>query len=260
MPDMIESIGNERVKAWKKLHDKQERLVKGQLLIEGVRLVNEAVQAGLVECLILLQGHALSADFQAQHSQLPCVEVSQRVLESISDTRTPQPVMAICKLPRRKWNGACPGRFYVIADGIKDPGNLGTLLRTADAAGVDGVLLHDTVDPWNAKVVRAAMGAAFRGWVQEEFPIMAGIVTLQKAGFKVIGSHLNGQSLYGAPNDLFTGKLALIIGSEAEGMSKEACAACDAMMHITMPGHAESLNASVAAGILMYEVVRRSNM
>lgn len=253
---MLTSTQNPKIKLIRHLQNKAKTRQKEQaFVIEGVRLVEEALRWGWLAEIVLYtgdldaRGFQIVNQFRAQGVQ--AVEVSPEVMQAASDTNTPQGLLAILPL------GGQPSPkkvdFVLIPDAVRDPGNLGTLLRTALAAGVDLVLLPPgTVDPHSPKVVRAAMGAHFR------LPIV-------KASWQEIANKLDPLHVFiaeaekGIPHteaDL-TQPLALIIGNEAHGPGQEAQKLIDNWLHIPMPGEVESLNAAIAGSILMFEVVRQ---
>jgi TrmH family RNA methyltransferase len=226
-------------------------------VVEGVRLVEEALQAGALARLVLYSGEIgrreakLLQGFSAQGC--PLEEVSSEVMRHASDTQTPQGILVVLPILPAPIQ---PGMSFVfIPDEVRDPGNLGTMLRTAAASGVDACLLPPVnVDVYSPKVVRAAMGAHFRlplhhaGW--EEITAM-----LKEAGLKTFLADAQGEQVYSQAD--FRAPLALILGGEAEGAGDTARRLADVRVRIPMPGDAESLNAAVAAAILMFEVVRQ---
>ncbi len=237
-----------------------ERDSSRTFVIEGVRLAEEALSANWTAHLVLTssqlseRGREVAAGFAAGGAEV--VEVEPRLLEALSGTESPQGILAV--MQRTDLPPPAPANFIVVADGIRDPGNLGTLLRTCNAAGVQAVFLTPgTVDAFSPKVVRAGMGAHFR------LPIHS-LDWKKIIRFCRVDSHpplrlllaeaAEGTSLWQA--DL-RAPLALVIGGEAEGASPEALSAVDGCVAIPMPGKSESLNAAVAAAILLFEVVRQ---
>ena len=146
--------------------------------------------------------------------------------------------------------------FYVICEEINDPGNLGTVIRTAHAAGVDGVILSKgSVDLYNSKVLRSTMGSVFKIPVVQDADIKETADLMHKYGIKLFAAHLKGKKQHYEAN--YTKGCAFMLGNEARGLSEESAAICDELIKIPMPGGAESLNASVAAAVLIYEAVRQ---
>lgn len=242
------------------IENARTRRESNAFVVEGVRLFEEAISAGMAPCLCLhseqLTERGLIAlnTFSAQECDI--FEISPRLMASLSDTETPQGILAVFPIPSLPL--PLSPNFLLIADAIHDPGNVGTLLRTALAAGVQGVLLTSgSADVWSPKVVRAGMGAHFRLPIQaltweEVLPL------IQSCAAPSLKFYL-ADSAGGIPawEINFRPPLALIIGSEAGGPSAAARHLADAAVFIPMPGGGESLNAAVAAAILMFEVVRQ---
>jgi TrmH family RNA methyltransferase len=253
---MLTSPQNDKIKRIRRLQDQsRSRREEQAFVIEGVRLVEEARLHGWRPELVLhtgdldSRGKTILQEYRGEH--VPVIPVSPEVMQAASDTETPQGLLAVLPLHSRPQ----PSRldFVLLADAVRDPGNLGTLLRTALAAGVDLVLLPPgTVDPYSPKVVRGGMGAHF------QLPIL-------KTSWEEIRKTLAHLRVFvadahrGSPHtraDL-TQPLALVIGSEAHGPGEKAAALGDEWLHIPMPGQAESLNSAVAGSILLFEVVRQ---
>jgi len=255
---MITSARNPKVQWVRSLQARSKARREERLfVVEGVRLVEEALQAGVMARLVLYSGEVgereakLLQRFSAQGC--PLEEVTPDVMGRASDTQTPQGVLAVLPIQPLP----LPPRldFVFIPDGVRDPGNLGTMLRTAAAAGANAVLLPPgTVDVYSPKVVRAAMGAHFRlplhlaGW--EEITAI-----LKGAGLESFLADSGGEQVYTLAD--FRAPLALILGGEAEGAGNTARRLADTRVRIPMPGGAESLNAAIAAAVLMFEVVRQ---
>ena len=165
----------------------------------------------------------------------------------------PQGVLAVCALPRGGADGLERARRVLLLDGVQDPGNLGTILRTADAFALDWVLCCGTADLFSPKVVRASMGAVFRqrAAVMER---QAALAAVRRAGLPLYAAALHRDSRRVGQIDL--SRCAVAIGNEAAGVSAPVLDACEGSIYIPMPGRAESLNAAVAAGIVMWEMIR----
>ncbi len=253
---MITSPSNPLIQEIRRLQRKpRARRQTGRFVAEGVRLAREALAADVLPERVLLAEDAASEAVEVARALarrgVPVDRVSARAFRAASDTETPQGVLLVLPirdlpLPRRR-------DFLLLADGVRDPGNLGTLLRTALAAGVQGVLLPPgNADPYNPKVVRAAMGAHFR-------------LPLRRVSWEGVPPLLNGLQVFlaeahaGVPcyRADFRQPLALVIGGEARGAGAEARRLAHQAVHIPMPGGTESLNAAVAAGVLLFEVVRQ---
>ena len=252
---MITSSQNPKLKLVRTLQGRaKERREAGMFVVEGVRLVEEAVKANWPFQFVLFsdglneRGKELLNTLTA--NQIEVEETAGDLLQNVSDTESPQGILAVLKLNKLPIPNSA--NFLLIPDQIRDPGNLGTLLRTAEAAGVQAVLLPpETTDAFAPKVLRSGMGAHFRlpihSMAWEE--IHACVKNMQ-----VYLADMNGQSCW--ETDLRQ-PLALIIGSEAEGASKEAQSLATQKISIPMSGEVESLNAGVAGSVLMFEVVRQ---
>ena len=260
---MITSVHNPKIQTIRTLqsHSKARR-EEGAFVIEGVRLAEEALQAAWEAQLILSttqldsRGQSVVEGFSARG--VPVEQVSNRVFAAISETETPQGLLAVLKLSALPLPAATD--FLLILDGVRDPGNLGTILRSAAAAGVQAVLLSPgSADAFAPKVVRAGMGAHFRlpihqlSWEQIKTTL----------GQSAAGLHVYlAQAAAGMPYTRadFRAPLALVIGGEAAGAGQQAVSLTTEKVHIPMPGDSESLNAGVAASILLFEVVRQRGL
>jgi TrmH family RNA methyltransferase len=257
---MISSVHNPRVQAVRRLQARaKERHTTQSFVVEGVRLVEEAWLASWTAKQVYYsealdeRGRAVVEGLSGQGSEVE--EVSQAVMNAMSETETPQGLLAV--LAQQTLPLPSAARFLLILDGLRDPGNLGTILRTARAAGTEGVLLAPgCVDAWSGKVLRAGMGAHFR------LPILTPnwkeINSLLEQAPRRLKVYLAAAS-QGRPYTEadFKAPMALIVGGEASGAGEEALSITDEQVHIPMPGESESLNAAVAAGILLFEVVRQ---
>lgn len=255
---MITSPTNEKVKFARTLARKKERTAASKFMLEGTRLIQEAVRAGLHPALVFYERAAFQSDPRLrtlivgwERERREVYEVNAQVMKALSDTETPQGIAAVFPLP-----ALTPPPYpalILIIDRVRDPGNLGTMLRTAWAANVGTVLLApETADAYNPKVVRAAMGAHFYvpivsvSWDEiVERTANVSRIYLSDAGSNTIYTHAD-----------WTPPVALIVGGEAEGAGPEAHKLATATLSIPMPGSAESLNAAVASGILLFEAVR----
>lgn len=260
---MITSIRNPKIQWVRKLQAQSRfRRDESAFVVEGVRLVEEALNSNWEIIQVFFsqgldtRGQNLIQDFQAKHIAIE--EVTTEVMQSASDTQSPQGILAVISLERETVLPTAAD-FLLIADGVRDPGNLGTILRTAAAAQVGAVLLPPgTTDSYNPKVVRAGMGAHFvlpvhsLNWEEIE-TILIG---------RDVGRSFNiylADAAQGLPyfNADFISPLALIIGGEAQGAGPRATSLTHVKLHIPMPGNVESLNSAVAAAIIMFEVVRQ---
>jgi len=255
---MITSTSNEKIKLIRALQAQRRVREAEQLyVIEGARLVEEALRANVPIKLALhtddLDPRGQAALSQLAHLGVPVETVTLKVMAAASDTRTPQGLLALIALPSSSLRLPSSFSFVLILDNLSDPGNLGTILRTADAAGVEAVfLIPGTVDAYNPKVVRAAMVAHFH------LPIV-------EAGWEALADRLAGLQVWLAEARAgvayhqvdWRKPCALVVGSEAEGPSAAARRFAPQRVQIPMPGRAESLNAAVAAGLLLFEAARQ---
>ena len=252
--DKITSAKNPLVKGLKSLRDRKGREEAGRFLVEGEVMLREAAKCGLrARDVLAEESHAaLAAELEAAGAR--AFLAPRSVLESVCDTRTPQGICASFDLPEPLPLAEAPSRIVAL-DGVQDPGNVGTIWRTADAAGFGGVLFGaGCADPLSPKVQRAAMGSGFRVpfMAAEELP--AALTELRGRGWTVLASDLHGGDFYNRPDP--GERFILVIGSEARGISAATRRAATALVKLPMRGGAESLNAAVAAGIMMYELMR----
>lgn len=262
--EKIVSRNNPLVKKMAQLLQKKYRQETGYFLVEGLRTVEEAVEAGLVQSLFYVPADGMRLQnllYKAVASGIQIYEINSHILAKISDTTTPQGIVACTRqhtaslMDMSEVVAGATGPLVVV-DRLQDPGNLGTILRTADAVGAAGIIiLAGTADIFSSKVVRSSMGSLFHvpvcGPITEEELIN----WCPKQGVRLAATTLeNSCSIYQA--DL-TGKLALIIGNEANGVSEHLLQQASLKLHIPMPGKAESLNAAMAAGIILFEILRQ---
>lgn len=250
------SASNDKIKRIKKLSKKREREKSGEFIIEGKRSVTDAVANGAkISYIIFCNGGEPLFD----HS-IPQFSTDEKTFAEITDTSSPQDMLAVAKIVPSSVEEILSGSFdlLVLCDRVQDPGNVGTIIRTADAAGSSAVILSPgCADLYNPKVIRSTMSSVFN------LPIVLGgdlpsiIPLLKKRGYRVFCGALREDSVSLFEAD-FRGKCAIVIGNEGSGASDEVISLCEAVK-IPMRGKAESLNASVSAGILMYEVLRHNS-
>ena len=218
---------------------------------EGPKLLAEAVKWGAdLETVICTAG----ADLPQLPESVRIIEVPDDLLRSVSDTESPQGVIFLCKMPSCTVPNQFDGKRYLVLDGVQDPGNVGTIWRTADAFGADGLILcGGCADPWSPKTVRSTMGAAFR------LPVYEGtleqvIEKLSMAGIPLYATALRDDTVDVREVDL--SRSAVIIGSEGRGISELALSLCSKTVKIPMTDRCESLNAGIAAGVVLWEMFR----
>ena len=256
---MITSSSNSRVKEARKLQNRRQRQVTGRLLLEGVRLVGDALQSGILPELVFFAPDVLSANSQGarllaqlQNVGIECLACTEAVFATLAETVTPQGLAAIMPIPQL--SAPTQPTFTLILDQVRDPGNAGTLLRSAEAAGVELVLCGpETVDPFNDKVVRAGMGAHFRLPLRTcpDWPsVQSWLIPEQK----LYVAQADAAILYDQVD--WRQPAALIVGGEAMGASVAARAAAQPIA-IPMQGKVESLNAALAGAIILFEAARQ---
>ena len=256
---VITSKDNEVVKSIKKLKEKKFRDEKNQYVVEGIKLVAEAIEEDInidsvVVCEDCVNDGTIDKKLLYEIAKYKCIYVTEKIFDTLSDVSNPQGIMAVVN---RNDNKNCIDYnqdFIVVLDGIQDPGNLGTILRTVDSAGLNQIILSkETADSYNPKVVRSTMGGIFRVNAIKSDNLIETLKDMQKHGFEVVVTSLDtDNSVY----DINYNKKVIVIGNEANGVSKEVQEIADKKVKIPMIGKTESLNASVAAGIMIYEYVR----
>ena len=257
----LTGLQNPLVKAAAELKQKKYRQQRGEFLAEGLRTVEEAVAFKAAQQIFYTateDERTLQLLEQAAYMQLKLTCVSEAVMKKMADTETPQGIIAVCRMQEQPLEQLlASGKLLLVLDRVGDPGNIGTMLRTADAAGVGGIiLLKGTADIYAPKTVRSSMGSLFHvpvlsGVAEQEF-----IDNAKKAGYQLLVTALDGaDNLYQA--DL-KGRLAFVMGNEAGGVSASLLQQADKRVFIPMRGKAESLNVAMAAGIVMFEAMRRN--
>ncbi|MBO4562618.1 MAG: RNA methyltransferase [Clostridia bacterium] len=246
---MITSAKNDRIKDIKSLRTRKGRRDTGLHLIEGERLVTDVLESGVVPDTVLVAEWNTTAGAKLDELDVPYITVTGEVMKAVSDTDSPQGVLAAVKTPDTSVPEEYPAGLIVCLDRIQDPGNLGTVLRTADAFGAAGVIVGEgSVDPFMPKAVRAAMGSTYH------IPVWQGelkteLKRLREAGFGIVCGHLEGAEDLPELGE----KRVIVIGNEANGVSPEVAEECF-LYRLPMKGRAESLNAAVAAAILIYKL------
>lgn len=249
---MITSSDNVRVKQVRVLltQAKQRRQAQ-RCVLEGVRLIEDALLAGVQPDFVLVRPDAdlmnISRDI-LERLHIPCLEVEPTLFNKLSDTQNPQGILAVCPFPELAPRNLLS--LVLILDGIGDPGNLGSALRTAGAVGVDLVILSpDTVDPYNPKVLRGGMGAHFRLPIQQQT-----WDDIARLGLPMVIADTDGEQHIFEVD--WTTPVALVVGNEAHGPSQNARALASEVVRIPMVS-VESLNAAMAASVILYEIFRQ---
>lgn len=254
----ITSASNNLIKLIRSLHDKKGRLKEKAIVLEGIRLVTDAVNSG-AQILYFI----ISDSFIAKNRTLPegfpaakVVLLPDELFKKTCETDNPQGIMAVARIPMHDEGIILQSERIIILENIQDPGNAGTIIRTADAFGFDAVLFSkESVDPFNSKVIRSTMGSLFHLPVMVYQDIYSVAEKLKNRGVSIIAAHPR-DAEYCYDMDL-SGKLAIVIGNEGNGITERMMKLSDKRVMIPMLGGAESLNASAAASILLYESMRQ---
>lgn len=236
----ITSLDNKLVKKITSLSQKKYRDEFGEFFVEGIKSVEEAIKYNQEITNILYSPEML--DYKLD---IPALKVSKEIIHKISDTLTPQGIIAVCRIPQYELEER---NKLVYLDRVQDPGNVGTIIRTADAFGFDGVMLSkECADVYSPKVVRSTMGSLFHIPIYQDVTVG----NIKNLGNKIYSAVLDTNNFVNAIN--ISTPFVLVIGNEGKGISDEVKNITDEFIKINMSGNAESLNASIAAGILMYE-------
>ncbi len=242
------------------LADASARRKEGVCVVEGPRLMGEALRAGRVTQAVLTAEYGAAADEEAlardlNDRRIPIVRVSARAMRSLADTDTPQGILGLAKTTGNIAKAVTPG-LELALDSVQDPGNLGTLLRGAWAVGAERVILGvGCADAWSPKVLRSAMGAHFYLSIDGPSDLVEAINIAKAKGRKIFGADPRGATAW-RDADLRP-PLVLVIGAEGLGLAQATLEACDHRVSIDYPGSAESLNAGVTGNLLMFEALRQ---
>ena len=244
-----------------KLKEKKYRTEYSEFIIEGAKIVKEAIEENANIKNIFISEEALNSELVEKQLKAVIetenyILVPNNIFKLISDVEKPQGVLAVIEKSDENENIDFSADIILILDGIQDPGNLGTIIRTADSVGLKQILVSKgTADAYNPKVIRSTMGAIFRVNIIEIENLKNSIEEIKENNFKIITTSLQTEkSIY----DIKLNKTAIIIGNEANGVSKESKELADINAIIPMKGKTESLNASVATGVILYEYLRQS--
>jgi RNA methyltransferase, TrmH family len=259
---VITSNSNEQVKRIRKLHERKERAESGLFYLEGVRIVGDAIEGGAqIEMIVVAPqlrseyGLRLVSNYRAQGGIV--LEVTAKVFERLALKESPQGIAAVV---RQNWTALSeinpiPGHPWVVLNSVADPGNLGTILRTNDGAGGEGVILLDqSTDPYDPTAVRASMGALFSQKVVRSTLSEFGIWK-QERGIQVIGASDSANNDYHAFQ--YPERMAVFMGSERQGLQPDALELCDAVVSIPMLGKSDSLNLAAATAVILYEILNQ---
>ncbi len=244
---VISSLDNEKIKKYKKLQKKKYRDLYHQYIVEGMHLVLEAYKTGVIEELILEENEIIPLP-------IPYTYVTKEIMKKISSLDTPSSVMAVCHKKEKENDNF--GNRILILDEIQDPGNLGTIIRSAVAFSIDTIILSEnTVDLYNPKVLRATQGMIFHVniIIRNAFEI---VPLLQNYGIPVYGTQVDHGMDVRSLTKKDKERFALVVGNEGNGVRLEISSMCDRNLYINMNDSVESLNVAVATSILLYELGR----
>lgn len=258
---VISSKENEIIKNIKKLKEKKYRDLNNEYIIEGIKVIQEAIQENakikqIIICDDCEKNSNISQEMMYEIAKYECIYVTNKIFTSLTDVKNPQGIMAIVEKNSSKEEEIDYNQDVIVAlDDIQDPGNLGTILRTVDSIGINQILVSKgTADSYNPKVVRSTMGAIFRVKIIECEDLEKTLKEIKKHKFEILVTSLQTEnSIY----DIKYNKKVIVIGNEANGVEEKIQNMADVKVKIPMLGKTESLNASVATGIILYEYVRQ---
>jgi TrmH family RNA methyltransferase len=258
----ITSKDNSFVKRLRSLSEPKPRKKEKTFLIEGVKMVEEALRDNLVKTIIaapaLVQHHGKGVLKLAESRNVDILWISERLMDALSESKTPQPVMAEVTMKQHSEEGllANEAGLIIIAHQLQDPGNLGTIIRTAEAVGASGLAItQNTVDPFNAKAIRASMGSILRLPVVPIGDIAVFIKKCKQKGFQTAATVLAGEKTH-LDIDL-TKPTVVILGQEGTGLPQDIMAEMDLRVRIPMAAAIDSLNVATAAAVILYEAMRQ---
>lgn len=261
---MIISSTNKVIKEIKSLYKKKSRWNEKSFFIEGIRAVEQCILAkGNIKYIVYSQ-KVFSTDYgnelidSIMKKEYKTYQISDELFKEIGDTENPQGILAVVGFEEYELKDVIleEKNFIIILDRVQDPGNMGTIIRTADAFGANAIIITGgCVDIYNPKVVRSTMGSIFQIPTVHIEDISQVIANLKNKDIKIISTSLEAENY--CYNIDFKGDCALVIGNEATGISQEVVVNSDYLTKIPMTGEAESLNAAIASGVIMYEVLRQ---
>lgn len=257
---MITSSSNNKIKQIIQLKKKaRARMEAGLFLVEGIKMVEEALLFGINEVFVSESREEELLSHHGKVLQAVTYEVvSDKLFQEMSDTVTPQGILATVKMPEYSIASILskPEGHLILLENVRDPGNLGTIIRSAEGAGATGVILSkESADIFNPKVIRSTMGSVFRVPFCYVEDLKETISHMKKREIGIYAAHLKGEKAYESFD--YTKPCAFLIGNEANGLTDEISALADTYVRIPMAGQVESLNAAIAASILMFEVARQ---
>ena len=256
----ITSKENDLIKHIIKLKERKNRKKYGEFIIEGIKLIKEAINEKLlinkiIICEESIEKYEINEYIENELKNIECINVSKDIIKYISDVETSQGILAIVKIPNKQCDVDYTQDLILALDNIQDPGNFGTIIRTADSAGLTQILISkETTDYYSQKVIRSTMGAIFRIKIIECEDICKTIQKCKLKNYKILATSLSAtKTIYDANFE----KSVVVMGNEANGVSNEILKMVDEKIIIPMQGKTESLNVSVATGIILYEYIRK---
>lgn len=259
---MITSTANAKVKQVVQWQTKAKERKKDQVfLAEGIKMFGEAPENWIREAYLTneaLEKLENQPQLKEKLNRIPWETVSDEVMEKMADVQTPQGVLTVLKRPQYNVEEVLkhPNGLYLVLENLQDPGNLGTIMRTSEGAGVTAVIMNKTtVDIFNPKTIRATMGSIYRVPFILEDDLQEMIQNMKENQVKIFAAHLLGETYFTGCS--FQTPTAFLIGNEGNGLSKELTEMADSLIKIPMEGKLESLNAAVAAALLIYEAKRQ---
>ena len=257
---VISSKDNEFIKHIKKLKDKKYRDINKEFIVEGIKLIKEAIEEKaeikqIVICDNCQNTDIIPKELMYEIAKYECIYVAEKIFSSITDVNTPQGILAIIGRNNEETHIDYTQDIIIALDDIQDPGNLGTILRTIDSIGLNQILVSKgTADSYNSKVVRSTMGAIFRVKIIECEDLEKTLKEVKRQKYELVITSLQTKnSIY----DIEYNKKVIVIGNEGNGVSKKIQDMADVKVKIPMIGKTESLNVSVATGIVLYEYIRQ---
>ena len=252
----IESKNNNLFKEIKKLKEKKHRIKSNKYLIEGLRFVEEAIKSKVsIDSIIFTESFKEKNPdlFLKINENIKLIQMNEALLKQLCSTENPQGIVGVINMQNKELKS---GELVILVDKVQDPGNMGTIIRTAHAAGAAGIVMtKGTVDIYNDKTLRSTMGSIFYIPIVEDDSLDF-VKSLKKEGYKRVVSSLQGQNNFFEEN--LQGKVMIAVGNEGNGVSDEVYDIADIKVKIPMPGEAESLNVAVATSIMIYEKIRQS--
>jgi TrmH family RNA methyltransferase len=260
-PAHLPGLSRAQLKSLRALKEKKGRAEQGRFLIEGIHLCREALAADILPELLLYTQPAFETRevkevvAAAQNRGIPNLRVSESIIRALADTMTPQGIMAVIA-PQPLSSALHRGHVFLLLDQVRDPGNVGTIIRTADAAGADGVFLGaGSADLYNAKVLRSTQGSVFHIPIFTEVDPPGLVRDLKAKGYRTFIAEPQATTLYTQVH--FPRRFLLVVGNETRGVRDELKGQADELVRVPIRGRAESLNVAMATGVILYEALRQ---